>query len=65
MAVSLSNIFYYGNDEVKCAYTAGILNQYENNIVCDKPLKGQYVQIQINETEYLHMYEVDVYGVKS
>ena len=64
VAATVADLFYDGsNGHVLCAFTDGILHQYENNITCNRPRQGRYVQIQLGHTDYLNIYEVDVYGV--
>ena len=57
------DIFYTGNEEVLCAYRDGIIEKYYTLIICNRPITGQYVQMQLNATTVLNVYEFEVFGV--
>ena len=57
------DIFYTGNEKVLCAYRDGIIEKYYTLITCNRPITGQYVQMQLNATTVLNVYEFEVFGV--
>ena len=46
-----------------CKYVHGYLNTYYTLIECERPIKGQLVQIMINDISALHVYEIEVHGL--
>jgi len=51
------------NPEVLCYYFEGVLNQFYTLVTCKQPIRGQYVQILLNTTGFLNIYEVEVIGI--
>ena len=59
-----ADIFYTpGNEDNLCGYHDGVLNQYYTLITCNSAITGQFVQIQLNTTDFLNLYEVEVHGL--
>ena len=46
-----------------CGYVDGILARYYNLIGCRQPMRGRFVQILMNDTNHLNLYEVEVHGI--
>lgn len=59
-----SDIMYYSTDESNlCNRYPGQLNQYYTLIVCNRPISGQFVQLQLIINTYMNLYEIEVHGV--
>lgn len=52
-------------DGMLCGYYDGILNRDYTLITCNQPMRGQFVQIQLNMTDYLNLFEVEVHELLS
>ena len=57
------DIFYTGTEDNLCYYHEGVLDELYNLLTCRQPIVGQFVQMQLNATTYLNIYEVEVHGV--
>ena len=55
---------YGSNPAAICNYHDGPLNQYYTLIACIPPIRGQFVQIQYNESQaaLFRLYEIEVHG---
>ena len=64
VTVSLNedNIFYNKFASNLCGYHDETLNKFETAIQCTQPTSGQFVQLQLNTSNYLNVYEVEVHG---
>jgi len=51
------------NPEVLCYYYDGVLNQYYTLATCKQPIRGRFVQILLNATTFINIYEVEVHGI--
>ena len=60
---SSADIFYTGTEDNLCYYHEGILDGFYNLFTCWHPIVGQLVQIQLNATTPLNIYEVEVHGL--
>ena len=64
MSEDEAGLFYTpGNEDNLCKYHDGELNQYYTLITCNSAITGQFVQIQLNTTDHLNFYEVEVHGL--
>ena len=55
---------YGSNPAAICNYHDGPLNQYYTLITCIPPIRGQFVQLQYNESQaaLFRLYEIEVHG---
>ena len=61
VSVLEADIMHNGADN-ECGFIAGIAQQFNNLVTCSRPMIGQFVQLQMIGTDYLNLYEVEVYG---
>ena len=63
VAQEVDNIWYSSATEDNfCGYHDGVLNQFYTLIECKTAIVGQFIQIQLNATVVLNLYEVEVWG---
>ena len=46
-----------------CSYHDGILPQYYTTLTCDRPIRGQFVRVQLKALTILNLYEIEVHGL--
>jgi len=64
VAITEEEIEFTGtNPEVLCYYHDGILSQSFNLATCKQPIRGRFVQILLNATTILNLYEIEVHGI--
>jgi len=58
------DIEYTGsNQEVLCYYHDGVLSQAFTLMTCHQSIRGQFVQVLFNVTDFLNLYEIEVHGM--
>lgn len=58
-----ADMFYKEGMTNLCGYYDGILNPQYTLITCFQPIRGQFVQLLLDDTTYFSIYEVNIYGV--
>ncbi|XP_067950576.1 fucolectin-like [Watersipora subatra] len=56
------HLFLRNNPESLCAYHAGILDRYFTTMTCVQPMRARFVQMLLNATTIINIYEFEVHG---
>lgn len=62
MTVSLLEEDIMDTGSNRCGYIDGYAQEFDNLVTCERLLSGRYVQLQMLDTNPLHLHEVEVYG---
>ena len=54
---------YAAGSKQLCGFVEGILDPFYTLIECHRPISGQYVQIMLDATTFMNLYEIEVHGV--
>ncbi|XP_067936986.1 uncharacterized protein [Watersipora subatra] len=63
-AIWEDDILYHVNPDSLCGQHDGKVEQAYLTVTCLRPMRARFVQIQINDTEILNIYELEVHGFK-
>lgn len=46
----------------RCGYIDGEAERFNNTVICNQPMIGRFVQLEMLQKECLHFHEVEVHG---